>query len=377
MLNDSIRADSWLERVDRRRARLYLFALVSCLAVLATQVPGPGRILGYLASDLAASSVISVAAYFEWILLAVAGITVWTLIAWTTMILLATALGAAAPGRLSYRATGLLNRYLPRAARRVLVVAIGFGAVAGLTACAPGPPVPHAGLESAEANAASSGASGSGAANSTSTRPTTDSTTDFPSDWNLDWPNTGTTLNRESYSASAVSPPNATYPGPAGRTSTEQGFENAADPQATAPLGDSDPIVAVAEPVPTQMPAPTANSTGTTVIDLDWPAASPESVGAVAAPAEGNSAPLDPAATDTVDGTTGPTTPTEATTPLQPATVMPGDSLWSIAAGRLPPESSAIEIDTGWRAWYLTNQTLVGPDPDLLEIGWVLMPPPA
>jgi hypothetical protein len=52
-----------------------------------------------------------------------------------------------------------------------------------------------------------------------------------------------------------------------------------------------------------------------------------------------------------------------------------GDSLWSIAAHHLPPDSADSDIDSAWRAWYLRNQQVIGDNPDLIQPGQLLLPP--
>jgi hypothetical protein len=51
--------------------------------------------------------------------------------------------------------------------------------------------------------------------------------------------------------------------------------------------------------------------------------------------------------------------------------VLPGESLWSIAASRLP-SADAAEVDRAWRRIYRANRTQVGDDPDLLLPGTTL-----
>jgi nucleoid-associated protein YgaU len=59
--------------------------------------------------------------------------------------------------------------------------------------------------------------------------------------------------------------------------------------------------------------------------------------------------------------------------------VVPGDCLWLIAADRLragdgrpaPDAAVARAVD----AWWTANEAVVGPDPDLIRPGQVLVPP--
>lgn len=55
--------------------------------------------------------------------------------------------------------------------------------------------------------------------------------------------------------------------------------------------------------------------------------------------------------------------------------VRPGDTLWWLAAGRLPASSSPAAVDRAWRRLYAANETTVGPDPDLLIPGTRLRVP--
>ncbi len=58
-------------------------------------------------------------------------------------------------------------------------------------------------------------------------------------------------------------------------------------------------------------------------------------------------------------------------------TVQPGDTLWDLAAARLPAAAGDARIDRSWHAWYAANRRTVGPDPDLLLPGQQLTPPAA
>lgn len=58
------------------------------------------------------------------------------------------------------------------------------------------------------------------------------------------------------------------------------------------------------------------------------------------------------------------------------ATVRPGDSLWSLAASRLPAGASATAVATECRRLYQLNRAVIGDDPDLIEPGQRLALPP-
>lgn len=53
-----------------------------------------------------------------------------------------------------------------------------------------------------------------------------------------------------------------------------------------------------------------------------------------------------------------------------------GDSLWSIAASRLPRSAGPGDVDRAWREVYAANRAEVGPDPGLIRPGQRLHLPP-
>ena len=57
--------------------------------------------------------------------------------------------------------------------------------------------------------------------------------------------------------------------------------------------------------------------------------------------------------------------------------VVPGDTLWDLAAARLPTDATNAQIAATWHAWYDLNAAVIGADPDLLHPGQVLQVPPA
>ena len=52
-----------------------------------------------------------------------------------------------------------------------------------------------------------------------------------------------------------------------------------------------------------------------------------------------------------------------------------GDSSWSIAARHLPANAAAADIAQAWHRWYATNATVIGPNPNLILPGQILLPP--
>lgn len=53
-------------------------------------------------------------------------------------------------------------------------------------------------------------------------------------------------------------------------------------------------------------------------------------------------------------------------------TVRPGDTLWDIAAARLPHTTDNVEVDAHWRRIWADNRSTIGRDPDLIHPGTVL-----
>lgn len=59
-----------------------------------------------------------------------------------------------------------------------------------------------------------------------------------------------------------------------------------------------------------------------------------------------------------------------------PVPVLAGDSLWGIVADHMGPGASDVDIALEWPRWYEANKALLGPNPDVLLPGQVLLPPP-
>ncbi|UPO75606.1 LysM domain-containing protein [Arthrobacter sp. Helios] len=57
-------------------------------------------------------------------------------------------------------------------------------------------------------------------------------------------------------------------------------------------------------------------------------------------------------------------------------TVLAGDTLWDLAAAQLGPLATAVEVADLWPQWYELNRQVVGPDPDVLLPGQILVVPP-
>lgn len=70
-----------------------------------------------------------------------------------------------------------------------------------------------------------------------------------------------------------------------------------------------------------------------------------------------------------------PPAPRRAGEPATTVVVHPGDSLWRIAAARLPAETGPAGTDAAWRRLYAANRPPLGADPDLIHPGDVLRIP--
>jgi hypothetical protein len=60
----------------------------------------------------------------------------------------------------------------------------------------------------------------------------------------------------------------------------------------------------------------------------------------------------------------------------RPVSVHGGDSLWLIAERGLGHRASDAEIAQEWPRWYAANRAVIGNDPDLIQPGQQLRPPP-
>ncbi|MEH0111037.1 LysM domain-containing protein [Tersicoccus sp. MR15.9] len=76
----------------------------------------------------------------------------------------------------------------------------------------------------------------------------------------------------------------------------------------------------------------------------------------------------------TRDAGAGATTPT-GTSSDRTATVVAGDSLWSLTARQLGPLATDVEIARQWPRWYDLNRDVIGPDPAVIRPGQVLRVP--
>jgi nucleoid-associated protein YgaU len=82
------------------------------------------------------------------------------------------------------------------------------------------------------------------------------------------------------------------------------------------------------------------------------------------------------ASADDLDGLPLPDRPVTSTLSDQSVhVVVPGQSLWMIAASTLGADSAPAAIATETSRWYERNRTVIGPNPDLILPGQVLTAP--
>lgn len=141
-------------------------------------------------------------------------------------------------------------------------------------------------------------------------------------------------------------------------------------------LAGAPTAVAVATPEPPMVTAPADPVPGITATSsrlpvLDGPA--------VPAPAPGADPWFVPRAPALPDGAPLVRPPTRADPPTATttATVMAGDSLWTLAARQLGPLATDLEVARQWPRWHALNRAVIGPDPGLIRPGQVLRIPPA
>jgi hypothetical protein len=62
--------------------------------------------------------------------------------------------------------------------------------------------------------------------------------------------------------------------------------------------------------------------------------------------------------------------------PARLVVVRSGDTLWGIAASRLPADHRTGDIARSWPRWFAENRAAIGPDPGVIHSGLALRPPP-
>jgi len=106
---------------------------------------------------------------------------------------------------------------------------------------------------------------------------------------------------------------------------------------------------------------------------VDWPLGGSEGTARNGRPPDGTAVdwPLGEA------GDEGPTASGRGGRAAGVVVVRPGDCIWLIAARRLGPTATTGDIAAESGRWYGANAPVVGPDPDLIRPGQVLIAPTA
>lgn len=261
-------------------------------------------------------------------LLLATGVT-WLLMVWGLLVLVV-AVAHRLPGAIGRAAGRLLAAITPALVRRVVLTAAGVSMAAGLAACGVQEPgMAPASLPTASAVVSTSPGTAvpamASAATSTPSGPIDrDPLADFAID--LDWP---------------MSPA-------------------------------TDRVPAGIRPTATLAPTPAAAHADTASIAPASAAAAEEATPAGAAAADAFVTTASAASESAVHRATSPRAGRGTGAEV---VVLRGDTLWSIAARRLPAGSSAAVIDGAWRAWYSANADTIGTDPNLIKPGQILRDP--
>lgn len=161
---------------------------------------------------------------------------------------------------------------------------------------------------------------------------------------------------------------------------TTAGHTTAGDPTA----GDTiDRIREGAAPLPAASPTAAAPSTATPTAptapdEVTHVGMSPTSTTLPAAPpltvAPSDVGAAQPAVVD-VPPAADPVAPAPRPLPAGAIEVRTGDTLWALAARTLGPDATDAQIAAEWPRWYAANASTIGPDPDVLQPGQVLVVP--
>jgi hypothetical protein len=150
---------------------------------------------------------------------------------------------------------------------------------------------------------------------------------------------------------------------------------------ALAGPADSAPVRAGIELVLAPVPAPIVAAPEATFPDLDRPLLPAPTTPAARVAATPTPSSMPSSAPSSVPTFTPASPPAsgQALTPAPAArhTVVPGDTLWGVAAAAAPPGASPAAITKLWQQWYAANRTTIGADPNLLLPGQALAAPVA
>jgi hypothetical protein len=342
---------------DARRAWLQLVGCVIGLALLAVGLQDPRSLLRELtgAADLVTGDA-SLGSSAQAAILATAGLVVWVLLIWSVTVCAAAAVGRL-PGTPGLIGRSLLRRIAPAAAGRLVAAAVGVSLLAGTSACA-APAL-------ASANSGSSADAASSESTSTASVPAGDGS------GVVDPASAGSTITPTPPALTATDGVIASividWPAAAGPAVSIQTPESTGPP-APSSTPESPSAAPSGTPLPPSDQTPISTDTGTSAASTPE---QPPGVDGQPAPTSG-SADLQEAP---VRNDSGKAVPQQSADHAEPVVVRGGDSLWSIAASHLPPDSSDEDIDSAWRAWYFVNEQVIGENPDLIQPGQLLLPP--
>ncbi len=257
-------------------------------------------------------------------------------------------LAARSAGQVWRRGEGWVHRFAPGIVRRALVVAVaaGIGAAGATAAAADAAPTPGPIVATAPAVGAGTDLGWVVTAPAPAVAPSA--------------PTTAPAWRTEPTSAADQ------LGGPPGPGAPTDGPTNVTSPDA--------PVTAPGRTPPTTGSTPGTSTEAAIEVPTSTPAAAAEP-GASTPAGDPGSPRLTGRARDRVPG--APSATPRATPDPEPATVvvLRGDTLWSIAARHLSPDAGPAQVAAAWPAWYAANTVTIGPDPDLILPGQVLVVP--
>jgi nucleoid-associated protein YgaU len=142
-------------------------------------------------------------------------------------------------------------------------------------------------------------------------------------------------------------------------------------------VGPSGAALASTQPAFAPVPAPVVAAAEFSFFDLDRPfSQAPAAAPATPTPTASPAASATPAPATPAPAAPTPTSPdtSTATSPDTTHAVVPGDTLWGLAAAANPRASPA-QLASSWQRWYTANRDVIGADPDLLLPGQLLTVP--
>lgn len=316
------------------RSWLQVLGSIAALLAISCALPTPWAVARALSGR--ATALISgtgATAVVETAMLLLAAVTVWTLLLWALAVVAAASLGRV-PGWAGRIGRRVLSRIAPAVGRKLLVTVVGASMFSGAAACgttAGSAPSAQGAIPPLGAAANSQDVVGSqhiaGLQHVAGLQRAHATVAD-----SVGQPVAGSARSWIAVEGSVVHLlTGATHPDP---QVFSDGRQRRPDPPETADphLPSASVDLELPHPTPVGGRRPTENP-----VDVDWPS----------------------------------TPPTSA----EPVVVLRGDSLWEIAARHLPGGASPSQIDRAWHRWYAANAAVIGPSPDLILPGQILLPP--